>query len=185
MLYAIISIMRYPTKHKALPGTIYDLYSIVLFCKILGIKDSNVHIILDHKDGLSNSNPKINNVDIVKYINTNMQVHYAYTAKDFCSVISNVLACSIGDLSKLLFYFSGHALKYSDVHPFGKQKEGYIVLSGNSKDKKDYDILNAKYIQNIFLKLNDKVKALCIFDCCFSETILCLSYYQTSGKVLK
>jgi len=45
--------------------------------------------------------------------------------------------------------------------------------------------LNAKYIQNMFLKLGSNIKALCIFDCCFAETILCLSYYQTSSKILK
>ena len=185
MLYAIISINRYPGKHKSLPGTIYDLYSIILFCKILKIPDSNIHIILDHKDLPSPNNPKINGVDIVKYITQNMQIHYITTAKDFCQTISSILSMSICNLTNLLFYFSGHALKYNDVHPFGKQKEGFIVLPGNSKDKKDYDILNAKYIQNMFLKLGDKIKALCIFDCCFAETILCLSYYQTSSKVLK
>jgi len=181
---AIISIMRYPQKHKPLPGTIYDLYSILLFCMNLGIQNKDIYIILDHLDKPSSDNPKIENVDIIDFITKNMNTYFIKTARDFCLRISKIITDN-PSIDRMVFYYSGHALRYEDVHPFGNGKEGYIVLSGESKDKKDYDILNGKHIQNLFLKLNNNIKALCIFDCCFAETILCLSYYQTNSNNLK
>ena len=181
---AIISIMRYPNKHRPLPGTIYDLYSVILFCLNMGINNKDIYIILDHNDKPNSDNPKIENIDIITYITKNMNTYYINTARDYCLRISKIITDN-PNIDKLVYYYSGHALKYSDVHPNGKNKEGFIVLSGNSKDKKDYDILNGKHIQNLFLKLKDNIKALCIFDCCFAETILCLSYYQTNSNNLK